>query len=66
MDIEWDKIREFIKNKDNAAIAEAKMKVLDFMEKQADSLMKMVAPYKVLLQVRFSIMNCNSIKINQT
>lgn len=40
MDIEWDKIREIIKNKDNAAIAEAKMKVLDFMEKQADSLMK--------------------------
>lgn len=40
MDIEWDKIRKIIENKDSIAIAEAKMKVLDFMEKQALSLMK--------------------------
>ena len=40
MDIEWDKIRKIIESKDNSAIAESKMKVLDFMEKQADSLMK--------------------------
>ncbi len=40
MDIEWDKIRKIIENKDSIAIAEAKIKVLDFMGKQADSLMK--------------------------
>lgn len=40
MDIEWDEIRKIIENKDSIAIAEAKMKVLDFMEKQALSLMK--------------------------
>ncbi|WP_455623334.1 hypothetical protein [Parabacteroides sp.] len=40
MDIEWDKIRKIIESKDDSAIAESKMKVLDFMEKQADSLMK--------------------------
>ena len=39
MDIEWDEIRKIIENKDSIAIAEAKMKVLDFMEKQALSLM---------------------------
>lgn len=40
MEIEWDKIRKAIENKDNAAIAKAKMEVLDCMEKQAGSLMK--------------------------
>ena len=40
MDIEWDEIRKIIENKDSIAIAEAKIKVLDFMEKQALSLMK--------------------------
>ena len=40
MDIEWDEIRKIIENKDSIAIAEAKMKVLDSMEKQALSLMK--------------------------
>lgn len=40
MDIEWDEIRKIIENKDSIAIEEAKMKVLDFMEKQALSLMK--------------------------
>ena len=35
-----DEIRKIIENKDSIAIAEAKMKVLDFMEKQALSLMK--------------------------
>ena len=40
MDIECDEIRKIIENKDSIAIAEAKMKVLDFMEKQALSLMK--------------------------
>lgn len=40
MDIEWDKIRKIIENKDSIAIAEAKIKVLALMGKQADSLMK--------------------------
>lgn len=40
MDIEWDKIRKTIESKDNSAITKAKIKVLDFMEKQADSLTK--------------------------
>ncbi|WP_373123615.1 hypothetical protein [Bacteroides caccae] len=40
MDIEWENIRKAIENKDNIAIAEAKTEVLDYMEKQADSLTK--------------------------
>ena len=40
MDIEWDKIRKAIENKDNVAITKAKTEVLDYMEKQADSLIK--------------------------
>lgn len=40
MGTEWGKIRKIIENKDNAAIAEAKMEVLDSMEKQANSFMR--------------------------
>lgn len=40
MDIEWGKIEKAIGNKDNIAIAEWKTEVLDYMEKQADSLIK--------------------------
>lgn len=40
MDIEWDKIRKAIESKDNIAITKAKIEVLNYMEKQADSLME--------------------------
>lgn len=40
MSIEWDKIRKIIESKDNSAIVKAKTEVLDFMEIQADSSMK--------------------------
>lgn len=66
MDIEWDEIRKIIENKDSIAIAEAKMKVLDFMEKQALSLMKMAGLYQELLQAHFTGINQIWIKTNLT
>lgn len=40
MDIQWDKIKKSIEDKDEIAIAKARTEVLDCMEKQADSAIK--------------------------